>query len=94
MPNGEFKPAPAIDAKTVRELFDAKVFSMLRDKGLICHENVDKIRSWKHTGFDAWIGPPITDTKEIVQLGMCTVRAPAASGRLIVDDGPRVKYFA
>lgn len=25
---------------------------------------------------------------------MYTVRAPAACGRLIVDDGPRVKYFA
>ncbi len=53
LPNGEFEPAPAIDAKTVREVFEAKVFSMLREKGLINHEIVDKIRSWKHTGFDA-----------------------------------------
>ena len=47
--NGEFEPAPAIDAKIVRELFEAKVFSLLREKGLISHELVDKIRSWKHT---------------------------------------------
>ena len=50
MPDGEFEPAPAIDAKTVRELFEAKVFSMLREKGLVSQEIVDKIRSWKHTG--------------------------------------------
>ena len=29
-----------------------------------------------HRGFDAWIGPPITDMKKIVQIGMYTVRAP------------------
>ncbi len=79
MPNGEFEPAPAIDAKTLREVFEAKVFSMLREKGFISHEIVDKIRSWKHTGFDARIGPPIPDIKDIVQIGMYTVRAPAVS---------------
>ena len=41
----EFESAPAIDAKTVRELFEAKVFSMLLEKGLIGHELVEKIRS-------------------------------------------------
>ncbi len=28
------------------------------------------------------------DLKEIVQIGMYTVRAPSASGRLVLDDGP------
>ena len=94
LPNGEFESAGAIDPKTVRQLFEAKVFSMLRERGLIGRELVDQIKSWKHTGFDVWVGAAITDAKEIVQVGMYTVRAPAASGRLIVDDGPRVKYFA
>ena len=92
--NGDFEAAPAIDMKTVRELFEAKVFSLLREKGLISHELVDKIRSWKHTGFDAWIGPPISDMKEIVQIGMYTVRSPASSGRLVLGDGPQLKYYA
>ena len=82
LPNGEFESAPAIDAKTVRKFFEGKVFSMLREKGLINRELVEKIRSWKHTGFDAWIGAPIMDMKEIVQIGMYTVRSPADSVRV------------
>ncbi len=31
--------------------------------------------------------------KEIVQIGMHTIRAPAPSGRLVLDDGPQLKYF-
>ena len=47
---------------------------------------MEKLRSWKHTGFDFWIGPELTDAKEIVQIGMYTVRSSAAAGRLVVDD--------
>lgn len=39
LPNGEFEPAPAIDSKTVREVFEATVFSMLIEKGLIGRES-------------------------------------------------------
>lgn len=90
--NGEFELAPAIDSKTLCEVFEAKVFSMLIEKGLIGRELVDKVKSWRRTGFDAWIGPPITEIKEIVEIGMYTVRAPAASGRLVLD-GAQVKYY-
>lgn len=76
------------------EFFEAKVFSMLREKGLISQELVDKIRSWKHTGFDTWIGPPISDVTQIVEIGMYTVRSPAASGRLVLDEEPRLRYYA
>ena len=50
LPNGDFESAPTIDAKTVRELSEAKVFSILLEKGLIGHELAEKITSWKHTG--------------------------------------------
>ena len=93
LPDGGFEHAPAIDAKTVRELFEAKVFSMLLDKGLIGHELLEKLRSWKHTGFDFWIGPELTNAKEIVQIGMYTARSSAAAGRLVIDDELGLKYF-
>ena len=40
------------------------------------------------------MAPPIPDIKEIVQIGMYTVRAPAASGRLVLDDEPQLRYYA
>lgn len=57
-------------------------------------EMVDKIRAWKHTGFDAWIGPPISEVREIVQIGMYTVWSPASSGRLVLDHEPKLRYYA
>ena len=66
LPNGEFEPAPAIDAKTVRELFEAKVFSMLREKGLISHEIVDKIRSVEAHGRVSPIMHPSLRSSSIV----------------------------
>lgn len=76
LPDGSFEPCPRIDANTVRELFEAHVFSMLREAGLISHELVDKVRSWRHSGFDSWIGPPASDMEQVVQIGLYAFRAP------------------
>ena len=59
---------------------------MLLKKELISRDLVDKILSWKHTGFDAWIDPAIRDMKEIVEIWLYTIRAPAAAGRLVVGE--------
>lgn len=45
LPNGDFESAPTIDAKTVRETFEAKVFSIVLENGLIGDELLEKIRS-------------------------------------------------
>ncbi len=59
---------------------------------LISRDLVNKILSWKHAGFYAWIGPAITDMKEIVEIGLYAVRAPAAVGRLVLGNESYVKY--
>ncbi|MBI2840149.1 MAG: hypothetical protein HYX75_17675 [Acidobacteria bacterium] len=64
---------------------------MLRKKGLIAQELVEKIRSWKHTGFDFFARPPVSDMDQIVQIGLYAARAPAASGRLVQGDGPGLR---
>jgi len=55
----------AIDAPTVRRLFETKAFAMLLNEGLIGQDLVSKIlSSWKHTGFDVFCGLPAQDVKK------------------------------
>ncbi len=92
--DGEFESVPTIDACTMRRIFEAKVFSMLLKRELIIHDLANKILSLKYSGFDAWIRPAIRDMKEIVEIGLYTVRTPAAVGRLVLGNESYVKYAA
>ena len=41
-----------IDRDTVEKIFQATVFALLLEKGLIGPELVTKMRSWHHSGFN------------------------------------------
>ncbi len=52
MPNGWFHVLPEIDVQKLEDLFRHKVFKMLLKEKKISRELVDKLLSWKHSGFN------------------------------------------
>jgi len=52
MPNGWFHVLPEIEVKKLKNLFRHKVFKMLLREKKISRELVDKLRSWKNSGFN------------------------------------------
>ncbi len=52
MPDGWFYVLPEIDVKKLEKLFRHKVFKMLIREKKINRELVDKLLSWKNSGFN------------------------------------------
>ena len=42
------------DMKVIEELFAASVFRMLLEENMISEELVEKMNSWKHSGFSVY----------------------------------------
>jgi len=47
------------DRPVLRELFQIEVFRFLRERELLSTERIDLMRSWRHSGFDVFVGKPI-----------------------------------
>jgi hypothetical protein len=92
-PDGSFQPLNDIDTAALRQLFESFLFGMLVARGLISTELVEKIRSWKHTGFHVYCGPPLKTIEEIIRVGYYIIRPAASAGRLKAEAGV-VKYLA
>jgi hypothetical protein len=92
-PDGTFDPLEEIDTGALRRLFEAFIFGTLLGEGLISAELVDRIRSWKHTGFHVYSGPPLQTSDEVVKVGYYIIRPPASASRLKADAGV-LKYLA
>ena len=85
--DGTFDPLGEIDTGALRQLFEAYLFGMLLGKGLISSGLVEKIRSWKHTGFHVYCGSPLQSSDEVVKVGYYIIRPPASASRLKADGG-------
>jgi hypothetical protein len=53
----------------LRELFQVELFRFLRERELLTAERMELIRSWRHSGFDVYVGEPAPDL----------IRAPPAT---------------
>jgi hypothetical protein len=56
--------APRVNPEDLRAIFEHKVFRMLLSKGKITQDSVDMLRSWRHSGFQVYIGPKIQPGEE------------------------------
>ena len=78
-----------------QKVFEANVFRLLVKKELIGKDLITKMRSWKHTGFQVYTGPKITDKQDILRVGLYIVRPPVSASRLQVDQqNGALKYLA
>jgi hypothetical protein len=58
---GRWRSVIGWDRPVLRELFQVEVFRFLRERELLTAERMGLIRSWRHSGFDVYVGEPIAD---------------------------------
>jgi hypothetical protein len=94
--DGSFIPSPVFDAAVLRGLFQANVLSLLLRERMISPELVERMRTWRHSGFHAFAGEEIPDIPDALRVGLYMVRGPAATSRLHADpeQDPKVLYLA
>ena len=61
---GVFRVAPRFDSKGLKAIFEHTVFRMLLSKGKITQHLVAMLRSWRHLGFQVYVGPRIQPGEE------------------------------
>ncbi len=93
---GGFLPLPYFDVPTLRDLFQARVLALLLKEQMVSPELVDRMRSWRHSGFHAFAGDEIPAVDDAVRVGLYMVRGPAATSRLRLDPSnePKLRYLA
>lgn len=93
---GDFLPASYFDVSALRDLFQAHVLRLLLKEQMIPPELVERMRSWRHSGFHAFAGEEIPEVDDAVRVGLYMVRGPAATSRLRHDGGaePKLRYLA
>jgi len=77
-------------------LFQAHVFALLVEERMVSDELVDRMKSWRHSGFHAFAGDDIPDVDNGVRVGLYMVLGPVATSRLFADPArePRLRYLA
>ena len=83
------------DMKLLEEFFSQQVFQMMLDEGMIEQPLIDKLRSWKHSGFSVYCKTRIdaSDTDGRRKLAEYIARAPFSLERMTVnDDASAVLY--
>ncbi|KAA3593402.1 MAG: transposase [Candidatus Scalindua sp. AMX11] len=61
---GTFYVMPDVDLKPLEDIFRASVFKMLRDEGKIDDDIINKLMSWRHSGFSVHNGSRIARDDE------------------------------
>lgn len=95
---GNAYPMPDIGAEelhALEQLFSAMVFGMLLDQERVSPELVEKMRSWKHSGFSVYCDTVIDaeDSKGLKTLSEYISRAPFSLERMtFAEDSDMVLY--
>ena len=76
--DGQFIPVTFFDVSALREMFQAHVFALLVKERMVSAELIDRMKSWRHSGFHAFAGDEIPDIDDAVRVGIYMVRGPAA----------------
>ncbi|MFC1540401.1 hypothetical protein ACFL41_02785, partial [Gemmatimonadota bacterium] len=63
------------------------MFRFLRERELLSTERIDLIRSWRHSGFDVYVGEPIApdDRRTLEHVARYLLRAPVSLERMRYD---------
>ncbi len=84
-PDRTFIPLPALAVEPFLKLWEHKVFKLLLDEGLIAHETVKQMRSWRHSGFsvDKSVLIAATDRDALERLVQYIARCPFSLDRIL-----------
>jgi hypothetical protein len=84
---GEWDRIFGWDRPVLRRLFEVEVFRFLRERELLSSKRMELIRSWRHSGFDVYVGDPVArqDRQRLEHLARYLLRAPISLERLWYD---------
>ena len=85
--DGQWQPAPEIPHRVLEELFRTRIFAELLRLKLISPELVERMSSWKHTGFnvDSGRSVPPENRAEREQLCQYVLRNPFSSAKVTLE---------
>ncbi len=97
-PEGTFIPLPDnLSSTPFLEIWEAKIFRLLLDERRITPDVVEKMRSWRHSGFsvDKSVALDAGDTAGLQRVAAYMIRCPFSLDRIIsVSDDGKVVYRA
>jgi hypothetical protein len=81
---GLFRVAPRFNPEDLKAIFEHHVFRMLLGKGKITQDLVLMLRSWRHSGFQVFVGPRILPREEeaMEKLARYIIRASFSQERM------------
>jgi len=94
-PDGRFFPMPKWDVTLLMRLFRKRLLARLVERHAISHELVRKLLAWRHPGFSAHVGDPISPDQKhhLEDTAAYLVRNPLSLKKLVyLDDHRAVLY--
>ncbi len=87
LPDGTFQPV-TLDKARLEEIFADKVLTALHTEGLLTQDDIDNMKSWKHSGFNVHIGEHIapTDAKRQLFAARYLKKCPISNERLSIIE--------
>jgi hypothetical protein len=94
-PDGSFLPLEPWDAEAVMRLFREALLERLVSRHAISQELKQKLLAWRHPGFSAHVGEPISPQapRVIENLASYLVRNPLSLERLVYVDGQQAVIY-
>jgi len=83
--DGTFVPLPEPDLVVLEELWRRSVLAECVRQGWLEEEAAAGMLGWAHSGFGAYLGPPIRDRAGLLRVARYSARAPVAESRLRYD---------
>lgn len=87
MPDDSFQSLE-IDQERLQALFADKVLSALLDQELLTQDDIDNMKSWRHSGFNVFVGEPIpyNDQKRLLFAARYLKKCPLSNERLKIVE--------
>jgi hypothetical protein len=83
--DGTFVPLPAPEAAVLEALWQRSVLAEFVRRGWLEEEAAAAMLAWPHSGFGAYLGPPIDERAGLLRVARYAARAPVAESRLRYD---------
>jgi hypothetical protein len=83
--DGTFVALPAVEPAVLEELWRRSVLAEFVGQGWLEEAAAAGMLSWPHSGFGAYLGPPLAEREGLRRVARYAARAPVAEGRLRYD---------
>ena len=80
--DGAFVPLPTLDPAVLEEAWRRAVLAEFVRRDWLEEDEAVGMLAWPHSGFGAYLGPPIEDREDVLRVARYSARAPVAESRL------------